>query len=313
MGKSIRKLLGIVLAALLLFSIAGCTQKTDYAIRCYLIQDGRQYYRPVELNVDGSIYDGNTYGLPEMWMDGCPSFKDQTAAATKTVTYNGVEYSAEYRVSRYVGLMSFYNSMYAAREKYGSVIYFYYNGVTDELIGINPYSLDSFAAAEEALPEIDASEEALAEIARQYVADYVEDIDAYTIVDSWEKNASEGAIEGYSYEFSRMINGQASTDCVRLIVSDKGQLCDFVLGDIGKFTQEHEETLAVFAAADIDALIADTIPEDSTLYIQETERICYAVTPEGQAVLEATLKLGDHADEEFWTQVTMIFTVEKVS
>ena len=310
MGKSIRNRIVIVLAALLLFSIAGCTQKTDYVLRCYLIQDGRQYYCPVELNVDGSIYDGNTYGLPEMWMDGYPSFKDETAAATKTVTYNGVEFSAEYDFSRCVGPTSFHKNFYYGKSEEAGVMYFYYNGVTDELIGIFPHPLNTFKAAEEVLPEIDTSKEALEALARQYAADYV-DIDDYTLVGTREETRSGTGLWGYYFNFSRLINGRESMDCVEVRISPKGQLSELILGDIGKFTQAHEETLAVFADADIDALIADTIPEDSTLYIQEVKYLRYAITPEGQAVLEATLNLGDHADEEFWTQVTMIFTVEK--
>ena len=307
MPKSIRKLFGIIFASLLLLSIAGCAQKTDYVIRCYLIQNGSEYWHPVELDVDG-----NGYGLlPDMWLDGFPSFKDETAAATKTVTYNGVEFSAEYGFSRCVSPTSFYKDFYYAKAEDAGLTTFTYYGVTDELIGVCPRSLDTFWPAEEALPEIDASEEALAEIARQYAADYV-DIDAYTLVDSQEM-LRDSSIRGYFYTFSRMINGQESMDCIELEVSPKGQLSDLMLGDIGIFTQEHEETLAVFADADIDALIADTIPEDSTLYIEEIVHLRYAVTPEGQAVLEATLNLGDHTDEEFWTQVTMIFTVESDS
>lgn len=306
MRKSIRKLFGIILASLLLLSMAGCAQKPNHVIRCYLIQDGRQYYRPVKLNVDGN---GNGL-LPDMWLDGYPSFEDETAAATKTVTYNGVEFSAKYLYSRCVSPTSFYKDFYMAKAEGAGRMWFYYNGVTDELIGMFPYSLDTFQTAEAALPEINASEETLAEIARQYAADYV-DIDDYTLVDSYVRqiNKDEGLV-GYRYTFSRMINGQESMDCVELEISPKGQLSELILGDIGIFTQEHEETLAVFADADIDDLIADTIPEDSTLYIEEIEHLRYAVTPEGQAVLEASLHLLDHADEEFSTHVTMIFTVE---
>lgn len=305
MRKGIRKLFGIILAALLLLSMAGCAQEQNYVIRCYLIQDGRQYYRPVKLNVDG-----NGYGLlPDMWLDGYPSFEDETAAATKTVTYNGVEFSAKYLYSRCVSPTSFYKDFYLAKAEGAGLMWFYYNGVTDELIGMFPHSLDTFKATEEALPEIDASEETLAEIARQYAAEYV-DIDAYTLVDSQEVLISDVGIRGYFYTFSRLINGQESMDCVELEISPKGQLSELILGDIGIFTQEHEETLAVFADANIDDLIADTIPEDSTLYIEEIEHLRYAVTPEGQAVLEASLHLLDHADEEFSTHVTMIFTVE---
>ena len=189
-------------------------------------------------------------------------------------------------------------------------MFFYYNGVTDELIGMYPYTLNTFKATEEVLPEIDTSKEALEALARQYAADYV-DIDNYTLVDMHNESRNGMTLWGYYFKFSRLINDRESTDCVEVRISPKGQLADLILGDIGKFTQEHEETLAVFADADIDALIADTIPEDSTLYIQEVKYLRYAITPEGQAVLEATLRLEDHADEEFWTQVTMIFTVEK--
>ena len=190
-------------------------------------------------------------------------------------------------------------------------MYFYYNGVTDELIGIFPHPLNTFKATEEVLPEIDTSKEALETLARQYAADYVEDIDNYTLVDMHNESRDGTTLWGYYFNFSRLINGRESMDCVEVRISPKGQLADLILGDIGKFTQEHEETLAVFAAADIDTLIADTIPEDSTLYIEKIVHLRYAVTPEGQAVLEATLRLEDHADEEFWTQVTMNFTVEK--
>lgn len=279
MTRCLKRFCVFLTVFIILLSVTGCSGDTNEQINCYALFS-YQYY-PLELNHDG--YGGDIF---PWWSNGFTLFQSETALPKKTFTYNGTQYTGKYVYSRYFGPCSFYTDFYRA-EVEGGHIEVFYNSKTGDEIGFWAYPLPSFKAAEEALPEI--SDPAREELARQYAAEYVA-ISEYTCVDIVCSKTK------YAYTFSKCINGQESVDSITVDVSAKGQLAGIALCDIGVFTQTHNNAIAVFADADLDALFQSTVPDGSSLYIDSIDKLCYGVTPDGQLVLEALVNYKDHAD-----------------
>lgn len=286
MRKVIKSLIAVLLIAIILLAIPACQQNTNAKVNTYIISNGN--HRRFEINADTSGYKKFS------WWVAYDS--DDSEKQLESLTYEGKEYVLTYMTSSYYGPSPFPTDLYGGTSGEDKVLFFV-RADTLELVGAQMYGSVSYEKEGEALEELEDPETETEALAREYAAKFV-DMEKYTLVDFFVDRRN-GRIRGYNYTFSQCIDGRESMDYIELQVSPKGQLISWYAPNPDAFKEKFTDEIAIFAKADISALIQNTIPENSTLYIEEIERVRYAITPDGQLVVHARVSYKDSANPEF--------------
>ena len=285
----IKKVSILLLAAALLLTLIVCFLVKEPTIHCYYLRSDISS----QLNTEGDaefLYPGRSKGLA--------LFQNEDAAPERTFSFQGTEYTVSYSFSAYAGPVTFYNDYYDNTASRISAAFSSRTGELTYVIYLRE-SADLSPVAVDQIPELEA-------VARQAAAENfgITDIGTYTL------RACDNSQTEVWFYFAKYINGLPTSDEIRVSVYSDGTVMCITQFDVGMITEKHTKALKIFAEADIDALIANTVPEGSDLYVDEIKYLQYAVTPKGDVVIYATVTTGDTASSWQHYYADLIFALK---
>ena len=176
-------------------------------------------------------------------------FKDKTKVGTKqTVTISGVTYTGTYVDSTRSDYYGDDTDNYSARVD-GKIVDFSINRatgiVTSVLIDRGTLSIGKKLTREECYTN-----------AIKYLKAFVDDIEDYTLTDTFDQGTS----LGYLFRLYRIVNGIKTSDCIDIRVNHQGEVCRYSLYSIGEMKNIDISTIDI---KNMDAAISNKI---NTLY-----------------------------------------------
>ena len=190
-------------------------------------------YNPYECLVFDMANDGVLSESESVyWSKG---YFDEENVPDKTIEFNGVKYTGKYDWSIVGRAMSFTTQIFWTDEGFCFSI----RSDTQQLISFTTMNKEYFET-EPRLKDVENSAQVASDLADDIIKQYLGSTDGYTLEKTVEED--EYIIDGitytlkkYRFTYERKIKGYDSSDWITVLVTSKGHVVSFNIGDLGVF------------------------------------------------------------------------------